>query len=422
MRFIVEKSELTGKVPVPASKSHTIRALVIASLADGVSTIRSPLMSQDTESAIRVFRALGAKIEVGEDWVVTGTGGNIAEPIDQVDVGNSGTTLYIAMSTAALGGGRTIFTGDAQTRSRPAGPLIKSLNDLGAEVSSIGGNGMAPLEVKGKLKGGRTSIECPTSQYLTSLLLSCPLVKGDSEIEVTQLFEQPYVEMTLAWLDEQGIEYERDGFSRFRIKGGQKFKAFDKTVPADFSSATFFLCAGAIAGHDVCVQGLDMNDSQGDSEVVAYLLGMGAMTILNNDAIHVSKSGMHGIAIDMNSTPDALPAMAAMACFAGGETKLQNVPQARLKETDRISVMCKELRKMGADIEEMDDGLIVRESKLTGAKVDGHDDHRVVMALAVAGLAAEGTTVIDKAESVAVTFPNFMELMQNIGANIRAED
>ena len=422
MRFIVEKSELTGKVPIPASKSHTIRALVIASLADGVSTIRSPLMSQDTESAIRVCRALGAKIEVGGDWRVTGTGGNLSQPIDDIDVGNSGTTLYIAMGTAALGEGSTTFTGDAQTQSRPAGPLIRSLNDLGAAVSSIGGNDMAPLKVKGRLKGGRTSIECPTSQYLTSLLLSCPLAEGDSEIEVTKLFEQPYVEMTLAWLDEQGIEYQRDGLSRFRIKGGQKFKAFDKTIPADFSSATFFLCAGTIAGQDVRVQGLDMNDSQGDKEVVAYLLGMGAMTILNNDSIHVSKSNMRGIAIDMNSTPDALPAMAVTACFAGGETKLRNVPQARLKETDRVSVMCKELRKMGADIEELDDGLIVRESKLTGTVVDGHDDHRVVMALAVAGLGAQGTTIIEKAESVAITFPNFMELMRDIGGKIRAED
>jgi len=422
MRFIVEKSELSGQVAMPASKSHTIRALVISSLAEGVSTIRSPLVSQDTESALKVCRALGAAIAAGDEWRVTGTGGEATTPDDVLDVGNSGTTLYVTMGTAELGSGYAVFTGDAQIRSRPAGPLIRSLNDLGAQVFSTRGNDMAPLVVKGRLKGGRTSIECPTSQYLSSLLMSCPLAEGDSEIEIIKLYEHPYVEMTLAWLDEQGIEYERDKWKSFRIRGGQKFRAFDKSIPADFSSATFFLCGSAIAGDDVHIQGLDMEDRQKEKKVVNYLMDMGATTVFNKHAISVSKSDLRGISIDLNSTPDALPAMAVTSCFARGETRLVNVPQARLKETDRISVMCEELKKMGADIEELPDGLVVRESKLTGAVVDGHDDHRVVMALAVAGLAAEGTTIVEKAESAAITFPNFMQLMQKLGAKIRVEE
>ncbi len=419
MKFIVEKSDLSGTIPMPASKSHTIRAVVIASLAEGVSIIEAPLDSRDTQAAVRICRGLGAGIETGADWRVEGTGGKIIVPEDVLDVANSGTTLYITLATAALGEGCSVFTGDAQTRSRPVQPLIDALNELGAEVFSTRGNGMAPLVVKGRLKGGRIAIECPTSQYLTSLLLNCPLAEGDTEIEVLHLNEHPYVEMTLRWLDEQGIAYERDEWRRFRIKGGQKYKSFKKRIPADFSSATFFLCAGAIVGENVALEGLDMNDSQGDKAVVDYLKRMGAAVAVADDAIRVKRAALEGCEIDLNATPDALPAMAVTACFAEGETRLVNVPQARLKETDRISVMQKELSKMGADIEEREDGLVVRKSGLKGTVVDGHDDHRVVMALAVAGLVAEGTTTITKAESVDITFPNFVELMQKLGAKIR---
>ena len=422
MKFIVKKSCTAGSIAIPASKSHTVRAVVIASLAEGTSIIESPLDSRDTQAAVRICRGLGAVIETGGNWRVEGTGGKIAAPDDVLDVANSGTTLYITMSTAALSDGYSIFTGDAQTRSRPAQPLIDSLNDLGAEVFSTRGNGMAPLVVKGKMRGGRTVIECPTSQYLTSLLLNCPLAESDTEIEIIKLYEHPYVEMTLQWLDEQGISYQRDGWRSFKIKGGQKYHSFKKRIPADFSSATFFLCAGAIAGKEVVLEGLDMNDSQGDKAVVDYLKRMGAAITAENNVIRVKKSDLHGCEIDLNATPDALPAMAVTACFAEGETRLVNVPQARLKETDRISVMQKELRKMGAEIEELEDGLVVRHSRLKGALVDGHDDHRVVMALALAGLAAKGTTTVAKAESVDITFPNFVELMQKLGANIQVNE
>ena len=277
MRFLVEKSRISGKIAVPGSKSHTIRAIVIASLAEGVSEIESPLDSEDTQSAVRMCRALGAKIETGQTWRVTGTGGKITAPGEVIDVVNSGTSLRIGMGTAALGGGTTEFTGDAQIRSRPVGPLIDSLNDLGAKVVSKNNNGMAPLSVTGKLKGGCTSIECPTSQFLTSLLISCPLAENDTEIEVTQLNERPYVDITLKWLYEQGIEYERDGWDRFKIKGNQKYSSFRKKIPADFSSATFFLCAGAITGENVALKGLDMHDTQGDKVAIKKTAEQGKM-------------------------------------------------------------------------------------------------------------------------------------------------
>ncbi len=422
MKLVVERSALSGSARIPGSKSHTIRAAVIASLADGVSTIREPLDSLDTLACVRVCRGLGAQIQAEArtaNWTVTGTGGKLAPPEDVLDVGNSGTTLYVTLSTAALGRGWSVFTGDEQTRRRPAGPLLEALRALGAEAFSTRGNGLAPIVIRGPLRGGHASIECPTSQYLTSLLLNCPLAEGDAVIDVPLLNEQPYVEMTLSWLDRQGIRYEREGFRRFRVPGRQSYKPFDLAIPADFSSATFFLCAAAITGSEVTLLGLDRNDSQGDKAVLDYLAAMGAGVEWLPDGVRVRGGQLRGGEFDLNATPDALPAMAVAACFASGETRLVNVPQARIKETDRIAVMRQELSKMGARVEELPDGLVVRGGGLRGAEVDGHADHRVVMALAVAGMAASGRTEITTAEAAAVTFPNFVELMAGLGARIR---
>lgn len=419
MRLVAESSKLRGSVRIPGSKSHTIRAVVIASLAEGTSRIREPLDSLDTAACVGVCRGLGARIELGREWAVTGTAGKLACPENVLDVGNSGTTLYVTLSTAALGAGWAVFTGDEQTRSRPAGPLLDALRGLGAEAFSTRGNGRAPLVVRGPLVGGRVAIECPTSQYLTSLLLNCPLAQGESEIEVPKLNEQPYVEMTLGWLDGQGIGYEREGFRRFRVHGGQGYRAFDREIPGDFSSATFFLCAAAATGSEVTLLGLDRADTQGDKAVVEMLAAMGAEVEWLPGGVRIRGRGLKGGEFDLNATPDALPAMAVVGCLASGETRLGNVPQARIKETDRLAVMRQELQKMGGRLRELPDGLVIQGGALRGAPVDGHDDHRVVMALAVAGLAASGRTEVSGAEAAAVTFPTFIELMTALGARIR---
>lgn len=418
MELIVEKSSLQGEVVIPASKSHTIRALVVATLADGVSEILHPLDSGDTAACVNVCRALGAEIELGEQWTVRGTGGQLRTPDDVIDVGNSGTTLYITLGTAALGAGYVVFTGDEQIRSRPAQPLLDALNALGGELFSTRGNGRAPIVVKGPLRGGSVSIHCPTSQYLSSLLLNCPLADGETTIEVLSLNEQPYVYMTLGWLDEQGIQYTREELERFVIPGGQRYHAYRKPMPGDFSSATFFLCAAAITGGDLLLKGLDMNDSQGDKAVVGMLEAMGARVEILPEGVRIQGNELQGMELDLNATPDALPALAVTGCFARGETRLVNVPQARLKETDRLAVMNEVLTAMGGKVEELEDGLIIRESPLRGTTVPGHGDHRVVMALAVAGLAAEGRTVIDTAEAMRITFPNFVELMTSVGGRM----
>jgi 3-phosphoshikimate 1-carboxyvinyltransferase len=422
MELISYNASLNGSVRIPASKSHTIRALLIATLADGESVLLDPLSSGDTKSCLQACEQLGARItrEPGK-WIVQGTGMNLAAPADMIDVGNSGTTLYLTLSVAALGNQPITFTGDYQIQRRSAQPLLDSLTDLGASATSEKNNGCAPITVCGPLKGGTTSIECPTSQYLSSLLLSCPLAEGDTEITVPLLNEQPYVEMTIDWMNRHGVSVDYDDMSRFHVKGGQVYAPVNRAIPSDFSSATFFLVAAAITGADVTLHGLDMSDSQGDKAVVPMLRKMGMTIETGPDYARVCGGGLSGAELDLNATPDALPALAVAGCFAAGETRLVNVPQARQKETDRITVMCTELKKLGADIEELPDGLIIRESALSGGNVKGYDDHRVVMSMAVAGLRATGPIQVDSAEAMAITFPTFVELMNALGAHMETK-
>jgi len=423
MQLVCSKSRLRGTVSIPASKSHTIRAVAIASLADGTSLIHNPLSSGDTEAAVRCYRALGAEIDTtdGSCWKVQGTGGRIVAPQQMIDVGNSGTTLRIAMGSAALAEAdqATTFTGDEQIRSRPVGPLLDALESLGARCKSLEDNGKAPLRIGGTLAGGRVSVECKTSQYLSSLLLCTPLAARDTEIDVTLLNEPGYVQMTLDWLEKQGIAYENDDFQRFHVKGGQSYKAFDLPVPADFSSATFFLCGAALFGEDITLEGLDFTDSQPDKAVVDYLREMGADITAGPHSITIKAAPLKGATLDLNQTPDALPAMAATACFAEGITRLVNVAQARMKETDRIACMAQELTKLGANVQELPDGMVIHQSKLIAAGLDGRSDHRIVMALSLAGMAIEGITTIDAAEAIRVTFPEYANLMQSLGADVK---
>jgi len=422
MKLTARKSRLKGKVAIPGSKSHTIRAVAIASLADGISTIRRPLASSDTLSAVACYTALGAKADISDQavWKVTGTGAKINAPADTIDVGNSGTTLRIALGSAALApaGQVTTFTGDEQIRARPLGPLMDSLTDLGAKCESLNANDKAPVKVAGGLAGGRTAIEAVTSQYLSSLLLCTPLAPADTEIDVTLLNEPGYVQMTLDWLDRQQIAYDNQDMRKFKIKGGQSYKAFDAAVPADFSSATFFLCAAVLSGEQVQLLGLDFSDSQPDKDVVDYLKKMGADIEVGTDSVTVRGGQLKGVEIDMNATPDALPAMAVTAAFAEGTTRLVNVAQARNKETDRIKCMAAELAKMGVEVAELPDGLVITGGTPKPADLTGYADHRIVMAAALAGLAVDGEITVDTAEAMNVTFPNFVELMQSIGADM----
>ena len=415
MIFSVSPSSLNGTVDIPGSKSHTIRAVLLAAISEGKSTLLAPLSSSDTESAVKVYTALGAKVEQGEkEWIIEGLGKDFKAPTVPLDVGNSGTTMRVAMgSLSLLKEGYAEISGDHQIQARPSQPLADALTELGAKVVSINNNNCPPYRIEGRLSGGKIKIECKTSQYLSSLLLACPLADEDSEITIPLLYEKPYVSITLDWLKFMGIKLEyKDDFSYFKIPGRQNFKAFTRRIPADFSTATFFLCAGVLSGNEVTSCGLDLEDTQPDKAVVEYLRRMGAEISIHGDKITTKASKLQGIEIDMNETPDALPMMAVIGCFAEGETRLVNVPQARIKETDRIAVMCQELT----------DGLIIRKSDLKGASVEGHHDHRVVMSLAIAASQAKGDTSITTAEAAAVTAPEFEQMMQSLGAKITPQN
>lgn len=415
----VGKSRVTGKIRIPGSKSHTIRALFIASLAEGKSDILMPLVSDDALSAVKVCKALGAEIDVSkEKFTVQGLNGRPKVPDDVINVGNSGTTINFGMMAAALADGCTIFTGDYQIRKRPVGPLIHAMNNLGAKTYSSRDNGCPPVIIKGRAQGGKTDLDGISSQFLSSLMISLPLLEKDSEITLTRLNEVPYAEITQWWLDKQGIGYMNDNFKTIHIFGGQKYHSFNMPIPGDFSSATFFMVLAAISGEKFILENLDISDPQGDKLVLPILEDMGAKVNIQGQSVTIEGNKLIGREIDMNSIPDALPAMAVAGCFAEGETRLVNVPQARLKETDRIRVMFEELSKMGADITELPDGLVIRHSELKGCRVSGHDDHRIVMSLAVAGLNIEGTTSIDSAEAMSVTFPEFADFIKNCGGDI----
>jgi 3-phosphoshikimate 1-carboxyvinyltransferase len=401
-------------------------------LAEGVSEITHPLDSLDTQSCIAACRVLGAKITenrdqgrlasytVGKSDCATKGGGHLSSLID---VGNSGTTLYLVMAAAGLGSEPYEFTGDEQIQRRSATPLLSALSGLGIRAESLKGNGCVPAVIQGPWKGGRVSLPCPTSQYLSAILLSAPLAPAGivTEIDVPLLNERPYVEMTLSYLSAQGIPWDSTpDFSHFVIPGGAVWKPLSGPVPGDFSSAAFPACAAAISGGTVTILGLDPNDLQGDKFFFEMLAAMGCTVNWEQDTdgyrVTVSRTGpLSGGSFDLNATPDLLPAAAVTAAFAEGDTFLVNVAHARIKETDRIAAMAAELAKLGVRCTELPDGLVVHGAGgriAGGCAIDGRGDHRIVMAFAAAALAARAPVEIDSAESAAVTYPGFLDLLQ----------
>jgi 3-phosphoshikimate 1-carboxyvinyltransferase len=408
-------------------------------MAEGLSEIDYPLDSLDTRSCLAGCRALGAGItedravdtacpnppDAGGNklvrWTLRGRGlGGPSDPVT-IDVGNSGTTLFLTLALAGLLPVPVHFDGDAQIRRRSAAPLLAALAGLGLQTESAGG--CAPISVRGPWRGGRVSIECPTSQYLSALLIAAPLAPGGTltEIDVPLLNERPYVEMTLGYLDAQGVRCEKgEDLSWFRVPGGQTYKPMAGPVPADFSSAAFPAAAAAISGGPVKLLGLDPGDTQGDKDFFKVLAAMGCRIRWEDlspgmgAALWVERDGpLRGGEFDLNSTPDLLPACAVTAAFARGDTALVNAAHARIKETDRIAVMAAELGKLGVDVTERPDGLIIHGTGNVphGGKIDGRGDHRVVMAFAAAALGASGPIEIEGAESAAVTYPGFLDLL-----------
>lgn len=415
--MIIKPTRLSGTVTVPASKSQTIRAFLIAAFTGGVSTIRHPLLSADTVSCINAVKSLGCIVENDENGDATVDATYAFDDLEEItlDCGNSGTTEYLSLPMLSSLGIPVTIVGDGQLSKRPILPLLQALEDLGAETESE--DGKLPATVRGPLDGGETTIECRTSQYLSGLLLGTPLSLCDSEINCSLLYEKPYVGMTLRWLDKQHIVYEiSEDLEHAKVKGGQHYTPFDEYIEGDFSSASFFFVMAAIHGTSVRVIGLDKDSTQGDKAILNILETMGAKVEWDGNSVTVTgPKELKGGEFDLNPIPDTLPVLAVAAAYAKGDVHLTNVPQARIKETDRIDVMTKNLKLMGVDVEEEPDGMLIHgKGFMKGASVKGYGDHRVIMAMATAASKAEGETEIDNVDAVDVTFPTFFELYESL--------
>ena len=441
MSVLIKPHVFNATVNIPLSKSHAIRHLVISALAGNALQIEAPFRSQDIESCVNACRVLSTKKPFGRLII---------------DAGNSGTTLFFTIAAAALLSQPVTFTGGRQIAGRSAGPLLEALAGLGIKVRSK--NGSIPITICGPWKGGRVSLPCMTSQYLSAMLIAAPLAPEGTitEIDVPLLNEKPYIRMTLSYLESQGLFSEttagpkitcsRD-FSRFTIHGGNVYKPVKGAIPGDFSSAVFPAAAAVLSGGRAVLNGLDPNDTQGDKVFFEYLAKMGCTVTWKKKSgntsdwqVTVSRAGtLRGGVFDLNATPDLLPIMAVLGAFAEGETALVNAAHARIKETDRIAAMAGELQKLfkgdgGFRCEEKPDGLIIRRCKLpsafpgtggnvgtvvnagnAGITLDGCGDHRVTMALACAAMGLpEGSVAVSikGAEAAGKSYPGFLEMLR----------
>ncbi len=425
---VIGGERLEGAVFAPPSKSYTHRAFIISTLAEGKSEILQPLISRDTYATIRACEALGAVFEEsGKEgvWYVTGSS-SPRTPEDVINVDNSGTTIRIMTAVSALAPGFTVLTGDSSVRRRPMGPLINSLGDLGVKCFSTRGDDKPPIIVEGGgIKGGETNIPGHvSSQFISALLIACPLAESETRISFTsELRSKPYLDMTLEFLKyfKGDIEY-LPGLGLI-IPPEQTYLPASVRIPGDFSSASFVLAAGAITDSDLKVYNLDVNTAQGDKKIIDILLEMGAEIEVGENYVRITGGQkLKGVSFDCGDTPDLLPVLAVLGAFAEGKTDIFNAQHVRYKESDRVSAMARELSKMDVRVEEKPDGLTVYGGNVKGAHVDSYDDHRVFMALTVAALAAEGETVISGVESVDVSYPSFIEDVISIGANFRWVD
>jgi 3-phosphoshikimate 1-carboxyvinyltransferase len=418
----ISSSVLEGSAAAPPSKSYTHRALLAAGYGDST-TVRTPLVSADTRATMRAVEAFGGSVQQRNGaLLVEGFGGEPGVPASVVDCANSGTTMRLATATAALADGLTVLTGDDSLRSRPQGPLLRAVEQLGGHAESTRASGQAPLVVGGPMLGGSAAIPGDvSSQFVTALLMAGAATDAGVDITLqTELKSAPYVDITLELLDEFGVAARRTG-DGFSVRGRQRYRAEEYAVPGDFSSISYLLAAGALAGESVTVTGAHPS-AQGDQAIVDALDRMGSTVTWDREAgeLAVARSNLSGVEVSVADTPDLLPTLAVLGAAADGTTTITDCEHVRYKETDRVRAMAEALDRLGATVEEREATLLVHggESDLAGATVDGRRDHRIVMALSVAGLVADGTTTITDAAHVDVSFPAFFDTLADLGADL----
>ncbi|MBW2017867.1 MAG: 3-phosphoshikimate 1-carboxyvinyltransferase [Deltaproteobacteria bacterium] len=416
MKRIHPRTRIQASFRLPGSKSITHRALIAASLAKGESLLLGALSCEDTNYTRTILKNLGSGIkERAEGLEIRGTAGKFRtfSQEKRFFLGNSGTSMRLLLSVVSLGTGEFMLDGTPRMRQRPVGELARALNRLGGEVSFCQSDGYPPLLVKAAgLKGGKVRIlASESSQYVSSLLLAAPYAEKGVEIEIEgTLMSRPYVDMTLEVMKSFGADIMRDGYHWFRVTPGKGYLGRRFVVEGDMSSAAYFWAAAAVTRGEVVTGPVDpRTTSQGDIGFLDVLKEMGCSVMKNQDSVAVQGRPLRGVDVDMSLMPDMVPTLAAVGLFAEGKTVIRNVAHLRLKESDRLGSIAQEWRKLGANVEELPDGLIIKGGhRLEGNIVDPQNDHRIAMSLAVVGLRVPGVLITNET-CVNKSFPNFWE-------------
>ncbi len=410
---------LKARVTVPGSKSITQRALICAALAEGESLLKGALRSEDPDLLATALAATGAQLEFfSEGFRVIGVGGRPRLSGKEIFMGNNGTGTRFFLAYASLGRGTPlVLTGTKRLCERPVKPLIEALKTWGAQIDYLQKEGFLPVKLKGEgLSGGEVSLSvAQSSQFLSALLLVGPYTQKEAQIRLTTpLVSRPYVDLTVAVMRAFGGEIKETG-GVFKV-ASRPYQARSYLVEGDASSASYFLAAAALVGGEVEVTNLPRNSLQGDAAFSGLLSRMGC-EISFNDGVRVTRrpeQPLKGIEINMGRYPDLVPTLAVVAACAQGKTLIRGVPHLRYKETDRLAAVAQELRKCGAEVEELEDGLVITGGqKLRGAEIETYEDHRIAMSFAILGLVVPGM-VIRNPGCVAKSFPNFWEVLASL--------
>ena len=443
MKAIAKKSVLSGHITVPGSKSHTIRALILATMAEGTSHISNPLPSNDCLSTAAAVRKVGAEVDFGDEssadglmWTVKGAGSQLHLPTDQIDVGNSGSLMYFLCPVLSTLPGLCTFTGDESICRRPVNHLLDALCQFGAKGKSLNaesGGTTPPFSFCGPIDVNKKLVtEGALSQYISGFMMAASRLNGTLHMELTNPKETPYLTMTKLWLESLGVPVSiSPDFKQISVTGPVPFKAFDRAVPSDWEGVAFPLIAALISESQITIDNIDGSGSQGDDKIVEVLQSVGADIDWRKDSDELIVKGGKKLTtaslpegqltVEMSAFPDAICALAVAACFIEGKTVFTDIDICRKKETDRIKAMTSELTKLGAHIVDEGYRMVVYGDggkSLHGGVVESYKDHRIVMSLACLGLGlAEGEKVtVNDSEWCSVTFPGFFEAMNKIGA------
>ena len=419
MNCKVEKSKIKGKINCPSNKSYTHRGIFLASLAGNNSKVENVLLSADTKATIEACKKFGAVIELNDSDVIVKKSIKIGTNVPEINTENSGTTIRIAVGIASLFSEEITLTGDASLQKRPMQPLLDALSSIGAKCSSTNGN--PPIKIKGSIIGG--DIRIPgnlSSQFISSLLISAPLTKNGINLTIEgDLVSKPYLDATIATMRKFGVSVKTlIPYKKYNITP-QIYKNTTFSVPIDFSSLALLLSCTVLNGEDIVIKGSMGNLPQGDEAFIDFLEQLGVSVTINDNEIKIkSPKKLKGGKFDLRNSPDLLPPLAILSLISSKPIEIVNVKHARLKETDRIAILARELPKIGIKVYEKEDGLILESSdSLMGAKLDSENDHRLFMAFCIAGTYI-GNCIVTDSKSVEVSYPNFIEEMNRLGAKI----